>query len=99
MLHLAVGVGGTFTDICLFDDEEGSTRVGKVSSTKDPVDAVLEGIGEVGTLELMRRHGVILDWGTGDLLPKSAEGYQAMLKRRVVPHWSNTKARSRPYGQ
>ncbi len=48
MLHLAVDVGGTFTDICVFDDEEGSTRVGKVSSTKDPIDAVFEGIEEVG---------------------------------------------------
>jgi N-methylhydantoinase A len=48
MLHLAVDVGGTFTDICLFDDEEGSTRVGKVSSTRDPIDAVFEGIGVIG---------------------------------------------------
>ena len=29
MLHLAVDVGGTFTDICVFDDESGSTRVGQ----------------------------------------------------------------------
>jgi N-methylhydantoinase A len=48
VLHLAVDVGGTFTDVCVFDDEEGSTRVGKVSSTKDPIDAVFEGIEEVG---------------------------------------------------
>jgi N-methylhydantoinase A len=48
MLHLAVDVGGTFTDICLFDDEEGTTRVGKVSSTRDPIDGVFEGIEDVG---------------------------------------------------
>ena len=48
MLHLAVDVGGTFTDICLFDDQEGATRVAKVSSTRDPIDAVFEGIGEMG---------------------------------------------------
>ena len=48
MLHLAVDVGGTFTDICLFDDEVGTTRVGKVSSTKDPIDGVFEGIGDIG---------------------------------------------------
>jgi N-methylhydantoinase B len=34
----------------------------------------------------IRRHGVILDWGTGELLPKTTEGFRAMLKRRVVPH-------------
>jgi N-methylhydantoinase A len=48
MRHLAVDVGGTFTDICLFDDEEESTRVGKVSSTRDPIDAVFEGIEDIG---------------------------------------------------
>jgi N-methylhydantoinase A len=48
MRHLAVDVGGTFTDICLFDDEEESTRVGKVSSTRDPIDAVFEGIEDLG---------------------------------------------------
>jgi N-methylhydantoinase A len=48
MLHLAVDVRGTFTDICVFDDESGSTRVGKVSSTRDPIDAVFEGVEEVG---------------------------------------------------
>jgi N-methylhydantoinase B len=26
MLHLAVDVGGTFTEICLFDDQEGAKR-------------------------------------------------------------------------
>lgn len=48
MLHLAVDIGGTFTDICVFDEESGETRVGKVSSTKDPIDAVFDGIEEVG---------------------------------------------------
>lgn len=41
-------IGGTFTDICVFDGESGETRVGKVSSTKDPIDAVFEGIEAVG---------------------------------------------------
>ncbi|MEW6636596.1 MAG: hydantoinase B/oxoprolinase family protein, partial [Actinomycetota bacterium] len=43
--------------------------------------------GEADTLTLIRRHGVILDWGTGELLPKTTEGFRAMLKRRAVPHW------------
>jgi N-methylhydantoinase B len=45
--------------------------------------------GEIGALEQIRRHGVILDWGTGELLPKTTEGFRAMLKRRVVPHWEH----------
>ena len=132
MLHLAVDVGGTFTDICLFDDLEGATRVAKVSSTRNPIDAVFEDIGEMdvalGGISLfshgttvatnalttreypraamvttrgfrdvieIRRHGVILDWGTGELLPKPKEGFRAMLERRVVPHWKNGPQESR----
>ena len=152
MLHLAVDVGGTFTDICLFDDQEGAMRVAKVSSTRDPIDAVFEGIGEMdvalGEISLfshgttvatnalitrefpraamvttrgfrdvieirrgtkqelwdayedvappyIRRHGVILDWGTGELLPKTTEGFRAMFERRVVPHWKNGPQESR----
>jgi N-methylhydantoinase A/oxoprolinase/acetone carboxylase beta subunit len=132
MLHLAVDVGGTFTDICLFDDQEGATRVAKVSSTRDPIDAVFEGIGEMdvalGEISLfshgttvatnvlitrefpraamvttrgfrdvieIRRHGVILDWGTRELLPKTTEGFRTMLERRVVPHWKNGPQESR----
>ncbi|WP_200900363.1 hydantoinase/oxoprolinase family protein [Rubrobacter aplysinae] len=48
MLHLAVDVGGTFTDVCAYDEEQGTTRVGKVSSTKDPIDAVFDSIEELG---------------------------------------------------
>lgn len=48
MLHLAADVGGTFTDICVFDDVADTTRVAKVSSTRDPIDAVFDGIEEVG---------------------------------------------------
>ncbi|WP_207955892.1 hydantoinase/oxoprolinase family protein [Rubrobacter marinus] len=48
MLHLAVDIGGTFTDVCVFDDGSGTTRVGKVSSTEDPIDAVFDGIRAVG---------------------------------------------------
>lgn len=48
MLHLATDVGGTFTDVCVFDEEDGTTRVAKVPSTEDPIDAVFDGIEEVG---------------------------------------------------
>ena len=43
MLHLATDVGGTFTDVCVFDEEDGTTRVAKVPTTEDPIDAVFEG--------------------------------------------------------
>src|SRR5437868_3131079 len=45
--HVAVDVGGTFTDIVLMD-EAGTLTVGKVPSTLDPVEGVLAAVERVG---------------------------------------------------
>jgi N-methylhydantoinase A len=44
-----VDVGGTFTDICILDEEDGTIEVAKVPSTPaDPIDAVVAGVLEAG---------------------------------------------------
>jgi N-methylhydantoinase B len=43
--------------------------------------------GEVDLLDVIRRHGVVLDWGTGELLPRTTEQFRAMLQRRTAAHW------------
>ena len=46
--HLAVDIGGTFTDLVALDDATGELRVTKSSSSADdPVAAVLEVIRKV----------------------------------------------------
>jgi N-methylhydantoinase A len=47
-IRVAVDVGGTFTDICIFDDRSGAMRVEKVPSSEDPIEAVLEGVDKAG---------------------------------------------------
>ena len=47
-IRVAVDVGGTFTDICIFDDRSGKMRVEKLPSSADPIEAVLEGVGKAG---------------------------------------------------
>lgn len=52
-LRVGVDSGGTFTDICLFDDNTGTVRIWKVSSTpSDPSDGIVgaltEGLQQVG---------------------------------------------------
>ena len=43
-LRVAVDVGGTFTDICVLDEDTGVMSVAKVPSTPaDPIDAVIDG--------------------------------------------------------
>ena len=46
--RVAVDVGGTFTDICILDEEDGRIEVGKVPSTADPIDAVVSGVVGAG---------------------------------------------------
>src|SRR5947209_18527053 len=51
--RIGVDSGGTFTDVCLFDDETGAVSVWKVASTSaDPSQGiaagVAEGLGRVG---------------------------------------------------
>ncbi len=47
-LRVAADVGGTFTDICVLDEESGAVRVAKVPSTADPIEGVLSGVDEAG---------------------------------------------------
>ncbi len=44
--------------------------------------------GELDTMDLVRHYGVILDWGTGDLLPRTTEQYREMLYRRAAECWT-----------
>jgi N-methylhydantoinase B len=43
--------------------------------------------GELDVMDLVRRYGVIVDWGTGELFPKTTEQFRAMLRRRAAEHW------------
>ena len=46
--RLGIDVGGTFTDLLLFDEDSGSLELTKVPSTpRDPSIGVLEGIRKI----------------------------------------------------
>jgi N-methylhydantoinase B len=45
--------------------------------------------GVLDQLDVIRRHGVILDWGSGELLPRTTEQYRAMLQWRMAAHWAD----------
>ncbi|MGY2747796.1 hydantoinase B/oxoprolinase family protein [Arthrobacter sp. UYCu723] len=56
--------------------------------TADPV-AVAEKYraGEVDMLDVIRRHGVILDWGTGELFPETTSEFRKSMEKRSSAHW------------
>jgi N-methylhydantoinase B len=43
---------------------------------------------ELSQWDVVRRYGVILNWGTKELLPKTTEQFRTMLRRRAVPYWT-----------
>ncbi len=45
-LRVAVDIGGTFTDICIFDQDSGRIRIEKTASTPDPIDGVMNGLAK-----------------------------------------------------
>lgn len=43
---------------------------------------------ELDMFDLIRQYGVIVDWGSGELLPETTAEFREMLKRRTVPYWT-----------
>jgi len=43
--------------------------------------------GELDEYDVIRRYGVICDWGTGELLANSTRDFRAMMAKRSLPHW------------
>ena len=76
------------------DDETASERerirAERIGWLEEDPESVAERYrsGELDVLDLVRHYGVILDWGTGQLLPKTTEQFRAMLRRRMTPHWA-----------
>ena len=44
--------------------------------------------GEIDAYDVIRRHGVICDWGTGELLANSTRDFRESMQRRSASHWS-----------
>jgi N-methylhydantoinase A len=70
--RIGVDSGGTFIDICLFDEKSGHIAVWKVSSTPaDPSRAVAEGVGEA-LARVAARAGDVSYFGHGTTVATNA---------------------------
>jgi N-methylhydantoinase B len=43
--------------------------------------------GEIDEIDVLRRYGVIMDWGVRETLPKTTNQFREMLERRTVSYW------------
>jgi N-methylhydantoinase A len=60
--HLGVDVGGTFTDLILYDEADRHIHVHKLPSTPhDPAVAIMQGVREVCVEAAKRDYGVAID--------------------------------------
>lgn len=48
--------------------------------------------GSLDLLDVIRQHGVILDWGTGELLEVTTRQYREQMQRRSASHWKTADA-------
>ena len=48
--------------------------------------------GELDEFDMVRRYGVIVDWGTGAYLPKTTAEFRTMMKKRSADHWNDAIA-------
>jgi N-methylhydantoinase B len=70
-------------------ERERTARPGRLD--EDPEDVARRfRNGELDILDLVRHYGVILDWGNGELLPRTTEQYRSLLRRRSAAHWATS---------
>jgi len=69
-------------------DEIRASRRGWIE--EDPEDVARRyREGELDTLDLVRRYAVIVDWGTGELLPETTREYREAFVRRSAKAWTD----------
>lgn len=44
--------------------------------------------GEIDEMDAVRKYAVILDWGTGELMPNSTGQFRESFEKRSVAHWT-----------
>ena len=47
-VRVAVDIGGTFTDVCVLDETTNALHIAKVPTSKDPIEAALDGLDKAG---------------------------------------------------
>jgi N-methylhydantoinase A len=71
--RVGVDSGGTFTDICLFDEESGAIRVWKVPSTPDdPSRAIAQAVEDGIALAGGRERAAVVYFGHGTTVATNA---------------------------
>lgn len=84
-------------DLCEYEVDRAATerlresiRAKRKAWVDEPPEAVAARYraGEIDAMDAVRRYAVILDWGSGTLLPTSTQQFRAQFRKRSLSHWS-----------
>ncbi len=81
-------------DYAIDEDATAAARAGMRRDRLQWLDEDAESIaqryraGELNELDLIRQYGVIVDWGTGELFPKTTNQFRSMLRKRAAAYWT-----------
>lgn len=84
-------------DLCQFEIDQAATdkrRAEIRASRKDWARSDPQAVarkyqaGEIDALDAIRRYATILDWETGEVLPKTTEQFRESFEKRTVAHWN-----------
>jgi N-methylhydantoinase B len=71
------------------EKERAHIRSSRVAWMKENPQEVRKKLlaGEIDEIDVVRRFGVILDWGNKQVLPKTTQQFREMLQKRTVAYW------------
>jgi len=84
-------------DLCQYEIDEAATEACRADirakrkgwARMDPEEVARKyRSGEIDTLDAVRHYAVILDWETGELLPKTTAQFRESFEKRTVAHWA-----------
>ncbi len=83
-------------DLCAYEIDHAATaaaraaiRAARKGWLEEAPETVAERYrkGEVDVLDAVRRYAVILDWGSGELMPTSTAQFREQIRTRSLAHW------------
>jgi N-methylhydantoinase B len=84
-------------ELCEYEVDRSATtalrakiRAERISNARLDPEIVAERYrsGKLKAFDVIRQHAVILDWGTGALLPESTRQFREVFERRSVAMWA-----------
>ncbi len=84
-------------ELCDYEVDEAATRVERDTIRRqrsgwlatDPEEVAAQyRAGKIDKLDMVRRYAVLLDWGTGALLPDSTRQFREMFRKRSAATWT-----------